>query len=121
MAMIRVTPRVLKNDAKACTGFLCRGATAPPGKNCPVYGYCAVNSLEGQKKVAPSESRLACTALLDQRRDFVVLRIDNDDLVVLDHEGMRLDLRNFRRDFDWHRLQRDTRRHRVTNLGGHLV
>lgn len=57
---------------------------------------------------------------LDQRGDLVALRVDDDDLVVLDDEGMRLDLRHFGRNLDRHRLKRNTLRDHLADLGGDL-
>src|SRR5439155_13487667 len=91
-----------------------------PGKNCPVYGYCAVNEGTFDAGDLPDDLAFRQTLLLNQGRDLVVLRIDDDHLVVLDQERMRLELRDFRRDLDRHRLKRDARGHRLANLRRHL-
>ncbi len=101
---------------KACTGLPQNRQKVPTGKNCPAYGYHPVNGrvnagLQGARNVAGRlrgcKSIRADLRLLDQRRDPVVLRIDDQDLVVLDQDGMRLDLRHLGGNFDRHRLERN--------------
>ena len=90
------------------------GAALRPGKNWPVYGYRAVNAVgvgKAQARNAACRPRLVSLlgpdrrsrntlarptrlSSLDQRCDLVVLRIDDDHLVVLDEEGMGLELRH---------------------------